>query len=66
MTAKGKGTHFLQKVKEPMPDDAPGLGAALPRPVATVAAPAPTKAAAKRPPQTAAAASAWPGYSRPD
>ena len=23
--------HFVQKVKEPMPDDAPGLGAALPR-----------------------------------
>lgn len=33
LTAKGKGTHFLQKVKEPMPDDAPGLGAAIPRPV---------------------------------
>lgn len=31
MTAKGKGTHFVQKVKEPMPDDAPGLGAAIPR-----------------------------------
>ena len=33
LTAKGKGTHFLQKVKEPMPDNAPGLGAAIPRPV---------------------------------
>ncbi|MDB5349450.1 MAG: hypothetical protein JWN86_697 [Planctomycetota bacterium] len=32
LTAKGKGTHFVQKVKEPMPDNAPGLGAALPRP----------------------------------
>src|SRR5215210_4051431 len=32
LTAKGKGTHFIQKVKEPMPDNAPGLGAALPRP----------------------------------
>jgi hypothetical protein len=31
LTAKGKGTHFLQKTKEPMPDDAPGLGAAIPR-----------------------------------
>ncbi len=31
MTAKGKGVHFLQKVKEAMPDDAPGLGAAIPR-----------------------------------
>src|SRR5690349_6581150 len=26
LTAKGKGTHFVQRVKEPMPDDAPGLG----------------------------------------
>ncbi|AGA29682.1 hypothetical protein [Singulisphaera acidiphila] len=44
LTAKGKGTHFIQKVKEPMPDNAPGLGAAIPRP----APPAPTtvKAAA--------------------
>ena len=32
LTAKGKGTHFLQKTKEPMPDNAPGLGAAIPRP----------------------------------
>ncbi len=31
LTAKGKGTHFIQKVKEPMPDNAPGLGAAIPR-----------------------------------
>ncbi|MFO0892795.1 MAG: hypothetical protein U0790_27100 [Isosphaeraceae bacterium] len=31
MTAKGKGVHFVQKSKEPMPDDAPGLGAAIPR-----------------------------------
>jgi hypothetical protein len=35
LTAKGKGTHFVQKVKEPMPDDAPGLGAAIPRPAVT-------------------------------
>ncbi len=40
LTAKGKGTHFVQKVKEPMPDNAPGLGAAIPRPeVAPAAAP---------------------------
>ena len=32
LTAKGKGTHFVMKNKEPMPDNAPGLGAALPRP----------------------------------
>jgi hypothetical protein len=38
LTAKGKGTYFVQKVKEPMPDNAPGLGAAIPRP-APVAAP---------------------------
>jgi hypothetical protein len=35
LTAKGKGTHFVQKVKEPMPDNAPGLGAAIPRPAVT-------------------------------
>jgi hypothetical protein len=44
LTAKGKGVHFIQKVKEPMPDDAPGLGAAIPR-VAT-ATPAADEAAA--------------------
>ena len=33
LTARGKGTHFLQKVKEPMSDNAPGLGAAIPRPI---------------------------------
>jgi hypothetical protein len=33
LTAKGKGSHFLQKVKEPMAENAPGLGAAIPRPV---------------------------------
>lgn len=47
LTAKGKGTHFVQKVKEPMPDNAPGLGAAIPRP-----APAPAPVATK---ETAAA-----------
>ena len=35
LTAKGKGPHFVQKVKEPMPDNAPGLGAAIPRPAIT-------------------------------
>ena len=33
LTAKGKGSHFVQKTKEPMPDNAPGLGAAIPRPL---------------------------------
>lgn len=33
LTAKGKGAHFVQKNKEPMPDNAPGVGAAIPRPV---------------------------------
>ena len=44
LTAKGKGTHFVQKTKEPMPDNAPGLGAAIPRP-APVAEPVAVKAA---------------------
>jgi hypothetical protein len=35
MTAKGKGTHFVQKVKEPLPDNAPGLGASIPRTAVT-------------------------------
>ena len=45
LTAKGKGTHFVQRVKEPMPDDAPGLGASIPRPdpVATPARPTSAK-----------------------
>jgi hypothetical protein len=42
LTAKGKGPHFVQKTKEPMPDNAPGLGAQIPRP-----APAPAETAAK-------------------
>lgn len=33
MTARGKGTHFVQKVKEAMPENAPGIGAAIPRPI---------------------------------
>jgi hypothetical protein len=44
LTAKGKGTHFVQKTKEPMPDDAPGLGAALPREAVPAAAAAKAKA----------------------
>jgi hypothetical protein len=31
LTAKGRGTHFVQRTKEPMPEDAPGLGATIPR-----------------------------------
>lgn len=42
LTAKGKGTHFVQRTKEAMPEDAPGIGAAIPRTVAT-----PTKAERK-------------------
>ena len=44
LTAKGKGSHFVQKTKEPMPDNAPGLGAAIPRP-APVAEPVAAKVA---------------------
>jgi hypothetical protein len=47
LMGKGKGTHFVQKVKEPMADNAPGLGASLPRAeaAATKAASSSTKAA---------------------
>lgn len=31
LTAKGRGTHFVQRTKEPMPEDAPGIGAMIPR-----------------------------------
>lgn len=31
LTARGKGTHFVQKAKEAMPENAPGLGANVPR-----------------------------------
>ena len=37
LTAKGKGTHFVQRTKEAMPEDAPGIGASIPRTVATPA-----------------------------
>jgi hypothetical protein len=42
LTAKGKGTHFVSRTKEPMPEDAPGIGASIPRTVVT-----PTKAERK-------------------
>jgi hypothetical protein len=45
LTAKGKGTHFVKKEKEPMPEDAPGIGAAIPR-----IAEKPTKASRKQAP----------------
>ncbi len=44
MTAKGKGTHFVQRTKEAMAEDAPGIGATIPRPEAP---PTRAKAAAK-------------------
>ncbi len=47
LTAKGRGTHFVQRTKEPMPEDAPGIGAIIPR--AEIAR-------AKAPPKEAAAA----------
>ncbi len=31
LTAKGKGTHFVQRSKEALADDAPGIGALMPR-----------------------------------
>jgi hypothetical protein len=46
LTAKGKGPHFVQKTKEPMPDNAPGLGAQIPRAAHAPAAPAPAAKAA--------------------
>jgi hypothetical protein len=46
LTAKGKGPHFVQKTKEPMPDNAPGLGAQIPRAATQPAAPAAKQAAA--------------------
>jgi hypothetical protein len=48
LTAKGKGTHFVQKAKEPMPDNAPGLGAAIPR---TAPAPPPPVKVEKEAPE---------------
>ncbi len=44
LTAKGKGTHFVQRTKEAMAEDAPGLGASIPR-VITPAPKASKKAA---------------------
>jgi hypothetical protein len=45
LTAKGRGTHFVQRTKEPMPEDAPGIGAIIPR-AEVVRAKAPPKEAA--------------------
>jgi hypothetical protein len=51
MIAKGKGNHFVQKVKEAMTEDAPGLGANVPRTAPavakTAAKPAPSRSKAK-------------------
>lgn len=44
LTAKGKGTHFVQRTKEALPEDAPGIGASIPR---TEAAPAKAKTTTK-------------------
>jgi hypothetical protein len=38
LTAKGKGVHFVQRTKEAMPEDAPGIGAVIPRSELTPAA----------------------------
>jgi hypothetical protein len=43
MTAKGKGTHFVSRTKEAMPEDAPGIGKEIPR----VATPTPKASRAK-------------------
>jgi hypothetical protein len=51
LTAKGKGTHFIQRVKEEIPADAPGIGASIPRPevAPSRAKSAAAKAAAAKP-----------------
>jgi hypothetical protein len=46
LTAKGKGTHFVQRTKEAMPEDAPGIGASLPRVATPPAKASRSKAAA--------------------
>ncbi len=46
LTAKGKGTHFVTRTKEPMADNAPGLGAAIPRPEVAIPQAAVKEAAA--------------------
>ena len=46
LTAKGKGTHFVQRTKEAMPEDAPGIGASLPRTVSPAPKASRSKAAA--------------------
>jgi hypothetical protein len=47
MIAKGKGNHFVQKVKEAMAEDAPGLGAGIPRIAEGPTAPRPSRAKPK-------------------
>jgi len=46
LTAKGRGTHFVQRTKEPMPEDAPGIGAIIPRTPVAPAKPSPKETAA--------------------
>jgi hypothetical protein len=46
LTAKGKGTHFVQRTKEAMPEDAPGIGASMPRAAPPPPKPSRSKAAA--------------------
>jgi hypothetical protein len=52
LTAKGKGTHFVQRSKEEMPADAPGIGASIPR---TEVAPTRAKPAAATAPKAVVA-----------
>lgn len=52
LTEKGKGIHFVQRTKEAMPEDAPGIGASIPR---TEAAPAKKTTAKKAAPAKKAA-----------
>jgi hypothetical protein len=54
LTAKGKGTHFVQRVKEPMPEGSLGLGAAVAEAAKPPAKPKKVaKSAAKRPAKAA-------------
>lgn len=48
LTAKGKGNHFLQRVKEAMAEGAPGLGASIPRPEAPASRSKSAKSTAKK------------------
>jgi hypothetical protein len=63
LTAKGKGTHFVQRVKEPMPEGAPGLGQQVATELAAAkAAPAKPARAAK----SASKSAKKPKAGRPD